>query len=95
VDEDDGRSETDQVLIDLNYLRMAKDKQSWFFTDPQIVIDNETDEEYCVCNFEFGWMMTKWFDLPGHSFYIRPSVGVGGDRPTDGSVEIGYKIVGW
>ena len=43
VDEDAGRSEVDQFLIDLNYLLMAEDKQSWFFTDPQIVIDNETN----------------------------------------------------
>lgn len=95
VDEDTGRSDIDQVLIDLNYLRMAKDKQSWFFTDPQIVIDNENDTEFAIVDFEFGWMMSKWTDLKGHSFYIRPSVGVGADRPTDGSIELGYKIVGW
>jgi hypothetical protein len=96
VDEDGGRSEVDQVLIDLNYLRMAKDKQSWFFTDPQIVIDNEADKEFAIVDLEFGWMMTKWWpDMKGQSFYVRPSFGVGGDRPTDGSIEVGYKIVGW
>jgi hypothetical protein len=95
VDEDTGRSETDQILIDLNYLRMAGDKQSWFFTDPQIVIDNEADIEFAIVDFEFGWMMSKWADLKGHSFYVRPSVGVGSDRPADGSIEVGYKIVGW
>lgn len=95
VDEEEGRSEIDQVLIDLNYLLMAKDKQSWFFTDPQIVIDNETDIEFSVIDFEFGWMMSKWTNLKGHSFYVRPSIGVGTDRPTEGSVEFGYKIVGW
>jgi uncharacterized protein YneR len=95
VDEDDGRSDTEQILIDLNLLIMAKNKQSWFFTDPQIVIDNENNTEFAIVDFEFGWMMSKWTDLKGHSFYIRPSLGVGADRPTDGSVEIGYKIVGW
>ena len=40
-------------------------------------------------------MMSKWTDLKGQSFYIRPSVGVGTDRPTDGSVDLGYKIIGW
>ena len=96
VDEDAGRSEVDQFLIDLNYLLMAEDKQSWFFTDPQIVIDNETNKEFSIVDFEFGWMMTKWWpDMKGQSFYIRPSVGVGADRPVDGSLEIGYKIVGW
>lgn len=95
VDEAEGRSKVDQILIDLNYLLMAKDKQSWFFTDPQIVIDNENDKEFVIVDFEFGWMMSKWTDLEGHSFYVRPSVGLGTDRPIDGSIEIGYKTVGW
>jgi hypothetical protein len=96
VNEDDGRSDTEQILIDLNLLVMATDKQSWFFTDPQIVFDLETEEEYAIVDLEFGLMMTKlWPDMKGHSCYIRPSFGVGGDRPTDGSVEVGYKMVGW
>ena len=95
VDEDTGRSDVDQFLIDLNYLLMAGDKQSWFFADPQIVIDEENDTEYAIVDFEFGWMMSKWTDLKGQSIYIRPSVGVGTDRPTDGSIEVGYKIIGW
>ena len=96
IDEDTGRRKTDQVLIDLNYLRMGADKQSWFFTDPQIVIDNETNKEFAIVDLEWGWMMTKWkSDMKGHSFYIRPSFGLGKDRPTDYSVEIGYKFVGF
>ena len=31
--------------------------------------------------------------LPGHSVYVRPSFGLGTDRPVDGSIEVGYKIV--
>lgn len=96
VDEDDGRNEVDQFLIDLNYLRMAKDKKSWFFADPQIIIDQEENIEYGIVDLEFGWMMNKWMsNMDGHSFYIRPSFGVGADRATEGSIEIGYKIVGW
>ena len=41
VDKEAGRDDTEQFLMDLNLLVMAKDKQSWFFTDPQIVIDFE------------------------------------------------------
>jgi hypothetical protein len=93
IDEDEGRSETDQVLIDLNVLVMAKDKLSWFFADPQIVIDNESSIEYSIVDLEFGAMMSKWADLPGHSVYVRPSFGLGADRPVDGSIEVGYKIV--
>ena len=96
IDEDDGRDEVDQILIDLNYLKMADDKQSWFFTDPQLVFDNENDVEFAIVDLEWGWMMATWYDdLPGHSFYVRPSFGLGADRPTEGSIEFGYKIVGW
>ena len=96
IDEDSDRDDVDQIVIDLNFLVQDKSKQSWFFADPQIVFDNENDTEFAILDFEFGWMMTKWFlNLKGHSFYIRPSVGVGADRPADGSIEIGYKIVGW
>ncbi|MEJ2270877.1 MAG: hypothetical protein P8Y04_14070 [Desulfobulbaceae bacterium] len=38
VDEDSGRAPVNQILIDLNYLFMAKDKLSWFFTDPQVKV---------------------------------------------------------
>jgi hypothetical protein len=96
VDEDSGRDEVDQILIDLNYLKMAEDKQSWFFTDPQLIFDNEANVEFAVVDLEWGWMMTNWYqDMKGHSFYLRPSVGVGADRPTEGSIEFGYKMVGW
>lgn len=95
IDEDTGRSEVEQFLIDLNFLYMAADKQSWFFADPQIILDREAETEYGIIDFEFGWMMSKWTDLQGHSIYIRPSLGAGSDKATDGSIEIGYRIVGF
>lgn len=96
VHEDAGRDDVDQTIIDLNFLMMGTSKQYWFFTDPQIIFDNENDTEFAIVDLEFGLMMTKWWpDMKGHSFYIRPSFGVGTDRPTDGSIELGYKIVGW
>ena len=96
VDEDDGRSDTNQILIDLNLLMMGTSKKFWFFTDPQIIFDLENDTEFAIIDLEFGWMMANWWpDLKGHSFYIRPAFGVGNDRPIDYAVEFGYKVVGW
>jgi hypothetical protein len=98
VYEDKGRAETNQVVVDLNFLVMAPSKTRWFFLNPQVVVDRETKTEYALLDVEFGWMMQQWFpDLTGQSFYIRPTVtvGAGSDRPTDYGTEFGYKFVGW
>lgn len=96
VDEDEGRDKTEQAILDINFLLQAKDGQSWFFAEPQIVFDREDDAEFAIMDFEFGWMMTKWWpDLAGQSFYLRPTFTVGTDRPMDYGIEVGYKIVGW
>ena len=96
VDEESGRDEVEQWLIDLNYLKMADDKLSWFFTDPQLIFDQEAVLDYAIVDLEWGWMMAKWRpEAKGQSFYARPSFGVGGDRQTEYSVEVGYKWIGW
>lgn len=96
VNEDSGRDDTEQILIDLNFLSMAPSKKLWFFTNPQLVFDQEQNEEFAIVDLEFGWMMTMWFpDMKGHSFYVRPSFSVGVDRPADYGLEVAYKLVGW
>lgn len=98
IDEDDGRDEVEQIIIDINYLLLAEDGQSWLFAEPQIVFDQETNADFAIMDIEFGWMMTKWKpDMKGQSFYLRPTftIGSGSDRPTDYGIEIGYKWVGW
>ena len=98
VDEDDDRADTEQLILDINFLLTSEDGQSWLFAEPQIVFDQENNTEFAIMDFEFGWMMTKWWpNLTGQSFYLRPTftVGSGTDRPTDYGIEVGYKIIGW
>ena len=96
VHEERGRAETEAVAIDINYLAMSENKTRWLFVNPQILLDQENDQEYAFFDIEFGWMMAKWFpELKGHSVYVRPSFTIGGDRPSDYALEFGYKIVGW
>ena len=96
IDEDEGRNETEQVILDINFLLQSVDQQSWLYAEPQIVFDQETNAEFAIMDIEFGWMMTKWWpDLKGQSFYLRPTFTVGRDRPTDYGIEVGYKWVGW
>ena len=96
VDEDEGRAETEQIILDVNFLLQSVDGQSWLYAEPQIVFDQETNADFAIMDIEFGWMMTKWWpDLKGQSFYLRPTFTIGADRPTDYGIELGYKFVGW
>jgi len=90
IDEDDGRDEVEQIIIDINYLLQAEDGQSWLFVEPQIVFDQKTKEDFAIIDIEFGWMRGE-----GQSWYLRPTFTIGSDRPTDYGIEIGYKWIGW
>ena len=91
--EDDGRNRIHQGLIDLYFLWISQNKQYWALLDPQIVLDYKTHDEFMLIDCELGMMVDRFFGTKGHSTYIRPSVGVGAYRPTDASIEFGYKIV--
>jgi hypothetical protein len=93
IDEDDGRSDVHQGLIDVFFLKMSKDKQRWALVNPTLVLDYEDDTEYLLVDVEVGTMLDKVFGTKGHSVYLRPGFQIGTDRPADGSVECGYKII--
>ena len=38
-------------------------------------------------------MLDKYLGTKGHIVYLLPSVGIVTDRPYDGSVEMGYKMI--
>jgi hypothetical protein len=93
VDEDDDRDEIHQGLIDLFFVWISKSKQFWALADPQIILDYEENEEFAIVDLEIGSMLDRHLGTTGHSIYLRPSIGIGADRPTDGSIEVGYKII--
>ncbi len=86
-------NDVNQSLIDLFILKTSQDKTLWVLVDPQIVIDHEANREFMLLDIELGAMLDKYLGTEGHSAYVRPSVGMGDDRPYDASIEIGYKIV--
>ena len=93
IDEDSGRSKVHQGLIDVFFLKMRNNKAGWIMVDPQFVLDYENNIEFMILDLEYGTMLDKLFGTTGHSTYMRPSIGIGSDRPTDGSIEIAYKII--
>lgn len=88
-----GSNDVNQSLIDIFFLKTSADKTFWALVDPQIIIDHETDKEFVLLDIEGGLMMDKYLGTKGHSIFVRPSIGIGGDRPYDVSIEFGYKMV--
>jgi hypothetical protein len=82
-----------QGLVDVFMLWTSTDKQYWVLLDPQFIADYKNNIEFGIIDAEMGMMLDNVIDTKGHSVYLRPSVGVGEDRPSDASIEVGYKIV--
>ena len=93
VYEEDGVEALHQGLIDIFLLWTSGDKQKWVLLDPQFVLDYKNNIEFGILDAEAGMMLDKILGTKGHSAYLRPSVGFGHHRPSDGSIEVGYKIV--
>jgi len=93
IDEDVGRDEVEQLIIDINYLAMSENGKTWLFVEPQIVFDQVNDVEFAIMDIEVGFMTSR----PGQSWYIRPTftLGSSSDRSTDYGIEIAYKWIGW
>ena len=93
VYEESGFNNVHQGLIDLFLLKTFGNKKKWALINPQAVIDYENDREFMLVEVEVGTMLDDILSTKGHSVYVRPSVGIGNDRPYDFSLEAGYKIV--
>ena len=72
---------------------MSKDKQRWALINPTMIMDYENNTEFLNIDVEAGTMLDKYFGTKGHSVYLRPGFQIGADRPVDGSLECGYKII--
>jgi len=93
VYEQSDRDAINQGLIDIFMVWSSKDKQYWGVLDPQGVIDYDEGIEFGQIDAEAGMMLDKYLGTQGHSFYVRTSVGIGKHRATDGSMEVGYKVI--
>ena len=93
IDEAEGRGKVNQGLIDVFFLKGSKDKQRWALINPTLVLDFEDSEEYGLLDIELGTMLDPYLGTKGHSVYLRPGIQIGADRPVDGSIEAGYKII--
>ena len=91
--EEPGAPRVHQGLIDLFFLKSSADKNKWAMLNPQAVMDYENGRQFGLFEVEVGMMLDPFLGTKGHSVYIRPSLGLGDDRPYDSSLEAGDKII--
>jgi hypothetical protein len=85
---DGGRADVHKTQIDLFILKQSDDKRTYILFDPQYVIDWENDTEFGLVEAEAGYVLES-----GISFYGRPGIGFGGDKPIDFNIEVGIKYI--
>ncbi len=82
------RADVNRTQMDLFVLKQSDDKKTYVLLDPQYVLDWENDTEFGLIEAEAGYVLDS-----GVSFYARPGVGFGGDKPLDYNVEVGTKYI--
>jgi Putative MetA-pathway of phenol degradation len=95
VYEENGANNVHTGIIDLYFVKRLAfgETPGWLLIDPQIILDYENHREFMLVDVEVGAMLDNLLGTKGHSFWVRPALGVGSDRPHDFSVEVGYKII--
>ncbi|RLD25814.1 MAG: hypothetical protein DRI70_06535 [Bacteroidetes bacterium] len=84
------RADISRSQIDLYLVWLLAKGKNWLIVDPQVVFDHETNKTLMLTEVEWGTMITP---LPGASVYIRPGIGIGGDKPYSWNFEAGLKFV--
>ena len=87
---DDSTVGVSRSQIDLYFVWLLGQGKFWLIVDPQVVLDHENKTEPALIEVEWGYMIAQ---AVGVSTYIRPGVGIGGDRPYDWNLEVGLKFV--
>lgn len=89
-----GRSDVNVTTIDFYYVPKLRNPKAYMTVDPAIVYNWESDEILGGLSVTFGQSVD--LGIAGNeSFFIKPSVGVGGGSGLDLGLEVGFKVVGF
>jgi hypothetical protein len=89
-----GRSRTSTTVFDLYFVPKLPNPKHFMTVDPAVTHNWVTDTTYGALAVTLGTSIET--SLPGSSLiFIKPSIGIGHDRPFDWGVELGFKLVGF
>jgi hypothetical protein len=90
-----GNSEGDdvnQTTLDFYYVPKLANPKYFMTYDPAIVHNWETDDTFGSLQITFGMLTGRAFGGDSQVF-VKPGVLLGGDRPADWSLQVGYKVL--
>jgi hypothetical protein len=91
---DSDRADVNTTTVDFYYVPKLQDPRNLVTFDPAMNFDWENDLEYASLAITFGRVIGKVFG--GNSIVsVKPQVLVGGDRPVNWGIEVGYKVIGF
>ena len=91
---DAGRARVNTTTIDFYYVPKLANPNYFMTYDPAIVRDWTADGSYASLTITFGRVLGKLFGGDSQIF-IKPQILIGPDRPVDGSVQVGFKVLGF
>ncbi len=91
-DQDPGVDRVNLLTFDLYYVPKLANKKFYITNDPALIYDFNDDLFYGSYTVTFGMLTGK--ALGGDSqVFIKPQILVGGDRPLDWSIQVGFKLL--
>ena len=81
-------------VADFYYVPKLSDRRYYMTIDPTLTLDRENDAKFASLAVTLGRVIGPAFG-GSSQVYVKPGVFVGGDRPADWGIEIGYKVIGF
>lgn len=91
---DDSRPKVNRTALDFYYVPKLPDKKLFMTIDPALSFDWESDQQFASLAVTLGRVMGPAFGGNGQIF-VKPSVFIGGERPSQWGIQFGYKVIGF
>lgn len=93
-DPDPGRLDVNVTTLDFYYVPKLRNPGSYVTVDPAVLYDWDTNKASGALAVTYGQSVDLGFQ-GNESFFIKPSIGIGGNRGSDFGLEVGFKVVGF
>lgn len=91
---DSNRADINSTTLDFYYVPKMGNPKYFMTYDPALAFDHESDTQFGSLAITLGRSIGSAFG--GNSqVFIKPTVFAGGDKPGDGGIELGYKVIGF